>query len=84
MLKTKGDGLIGGLSSEALIRVSFRETPLDNEGATPDGKSETTAAETARYGWGKRVREVEQGPDGRVYVLEDGDGGRLLRLTPAG
>ena len=24
-----------------------------------------------------------QGPEGAVYLLEDGDGGRLLRLTPA-
>ena len=80
----QGDGLIGGLSSQALIRVSFVETPLDNEGAEPDGKTETTAEEAARYEWGSRVREIEQGPDGLVYVLEDGEGGRLLRLKPAG
>ncbi len=28
------------------------------------------------------IREVEQGPDGAVWVLEDRDGGRLLKLTP--
>ncbi|MFN3912777.1 PQQ-dependent sugar dehydrogenase [Hyphomonas sp.] len=65
-----GNALIGGLSSEALVRVAIAE----------DG----TAAEAARYEWGKRVREVEVGPDGAVYVLEDKDGARLLRLTPAG
>jgi glucose/arabinose dehydrogenase len=64
----KGNALIGGLSSQALVRVSI----------TPDG----AAAEAARYEWGKRVREVEEGPDGAVYVLEDDDG-RLLKLTPA-
>jgi glucose/arabinose dehydrogenase len=35
---------------------------------------------------GARIREVEQGPDGAIYVLEDernGGGGRLLRLAPA-
>jgi glucose/arabinose dehydrogenase len=32
---------------------------------------------------GHRIREVEQGPRGEVYLLEDGDGARLLRLTPA-
>lgn len=64
----KGNALIGGLSSEALVRVSI----------TPEG----AAAEAARYEWGKRVREVEEGPDGAVYVLEDDDG-RLLKLTPA-
>ena len=33
---------------------------------------------------GQRIREVEQGPDGSVYLLEDAPGGRLLKLTPAG
>jgi glucose/arabinose dehydrogenase len=32
---------------------------------------------------GHRIREVEQGPPGEVYLLEDGDGARLLRLIPA-
>jgi glucose/arabinose dehydrogenase len=30
---------------------------------------------------GARIREVEQGPNGEIYVLEDE--GRLLRLDPA-
>jgi glucose/arabinose dehydrogenase len=33
---------------------------------------------------GARIREVEQGPDGAIYVLEDernGSGGRLLKLS---
>ena len=80
----KGDGLIGGLGSQALVRVSFMEKEADNTGAPPkkDGPMETVAEETERYSWGKRVREVEQGPDGAVYVLEDKSGGRLLKLTP--
>ncbi len=65
-----GNAFIGGLSSEALIRVALND----------DG----TAAEAGRYPWGKRVREVAEGPDGALYVLEDRDGGRLLRLTPGG
>jgi glucose/arabinose dehydrogenase len=65
----QGNALIGGLSSKALVRVVIQ----------PDG----TAAEAERYTWGKRVREVEEAPDGSVYVLEDEDGARLLRLTPA-
>jgi glucose/arabinose dehydrogenase len=63
----QGDGLIGGLSSQALVRVEF------------DGDS---AREAARYDMGERIREVEQGPDGALWLLKDGDGGRLLRLTP--
>ena len=47
-------------------------------------KADGTAAEAERFEWGKRVREVEEGPDGAIYVLEDKGGARLLRLTPAG
>jgi hypothetical protein len=31
---------------------------------------------------GARIREVEQGPHGEIWVLEDRDGARLLKLTP--
>jgi glucose/arabinose dehydrogenase len=64
----RGDGFIGGLSSQALVRVDI------------DGDS---AREAERFEWGKRVREVEQGPDGALWVLEDKSGARLLKLTPA-
>ncbi|MFD0321462.1 MULTISPECIES: PQQ-dependent sugar dehydrogenase [Lysobacter] len=62
-----GSGLIGGLASQALVRVRFNGN---------------TAAEAERYPMGKRIREVEQGPNGDVWLLEDGTGARLLRLTP--
>jgi glucose/arabinose dehydrogenase len=62
-----GDGFIGGLVSKALIRVEF------------DGSN---AREAERYDMGKRIREIEQGPDGAIWLLEDGNGGRLLKLTP--
>lgn len=41
-----------------------------------------TAREAERFDMGKRIRDVEQGPDGAVWLIEDGSGGRLLRLTP--
>jgi glucose/arabinose dehydrogenase len=62
----RGDGFIGGLSSKSLVRVEF-----DAAGAR----------EAERFAMGQRIREVEQGPDGALWVLEDGSGGRLLRLT---
>jgi glucose/arabinose dehydrogenase len=62
----RGNGFIAGLSSQALIRIEF------------DGDK---AREVERYDMGKRIREVEQGPDGAIYLLEDGAEGRLLRLT---
>lgn len=57
---------IGGLRSQALIRVSF------NNGQ---------AAEAERFSWQRRVRDVEVSPDGAIWVLEDGPSGRLLRLS---
>lgn len=65
--KWKGNGFIGGLSSRSLVRVQFKGT---------------AAREAERFRWGKRVREIEQGPQGALWVLEDGGGGRLLKLTP--
>ena len=32
---------------------------------------------------GQRVRDIEQGPDGAVYLLTDSADGQVLRLTPA-
>ena len=79
----QGNGLIGGLSSRALVRVRFENRPTDNLGQSPKpNQTETVGVEAERYEWGRRVREVEEGTDGAVYVLEDQAGGRLLRLTP--
>jgi glucose/arabinose dehydrogenase len=44
-----------------------------------DGKG----IEEARYAFAKRLRDIVEGPDGAIYVVEDGPGGRLLELTPA-
>ncbi len=63
----QGKALLAGLASRALILVEI------------DGDN---ASEVARYVMDNRIREVEQGPDGAVWVLEDRDGGRLLKLTP--
>ena len=67
----KGNGFIGGLSSEALVRVTFSQ----------DGQK-WNVEEAERYEWGKRVREVEQDNKGNIYVLEDKEGGRLIKLQP--
>jgi glucose/arabinose dehydrogenase len=65
----RGDAFIGGLSSQSLVRIEF------------DGEA---AREAERFAMGARIRAVEQGPDGAIWVLEDergGSGGRLLKLT---
>ena len=63
----QGDALISGLSSKALIVVNFDE---DN-----------TATERYRYDMGERIRSV-LAVDGEVWLLEDGDAGKLLQLLP--
>lgn len=65
-----GDLLIGGLSSQALVRVDVNGT---------------NAAKGDQWPMGARIREVEEGPDGAIWLLEDGRNGsqgRLLKLTP--
>ena len=42
------------------------------------------AWEAERFDMGTRIRGVRQGPDGALWVIEDGKGGRLLKLTPKG
>jgi glucose/arabinose dehydrogenase len=61
----KGDALFGALSGQAFLRA-------DLNGAS--------ARKADQWDMGARIREVEQGPRGEVYLLEDG--GRLLRLEP--
>jgi glucose/arabinose dehydrogenase len=66
----KGNFLIAGLSSRALVRLVV--------------KGERVVAEerllTQR---GERIRDVVQGPEGAVYLLTDGSDGKLLKVTPA-
>ncbi|MEO1427272.1 MAG: PQQ-dependent sugar dehydrogenase, partial [Pseudomonadota bacterium] len=77
----QGDGFIGGMSSTALIRVSFDDEKIDEYmSAGKERQKPGMAKEMARYSWDARIREVEEGPDGAIYVLEDGD--RLIKLTP--
>ena len=64
----KGDALIPALSGQALVHVPIRGDQA--------GKAE-------QWDMGKRIRAVDQGPDGAVYLLEDEAGARLLKLTPA-
>jgi glucose/arabinose dehydrogenase len=62
----QGHAFIGGLKSRALIRLEFQNgQPVEAE----------------RFRWSKRVREVDQSPDGAIWVLEDGADGRLIQFT---
>jgi aldose sugar dehydrogenase len=63
----KGSMLLGALSGQALVRVA-----LNGE----------NARKADRWNMDQRIREVEQGPDGALWLLEDGPSARLLKLTP--
>ena len=45
-----------------------------------DGKGGAKAAE--RWDVGHRIRDVEQGPDGSLWMLEDANPGALIHVTP--
>jgi glucose/arabinose dehydrogenase len=67
----QGDAFIGGLSSQSIVRIEF------------DGDR---AREAERIAMGMRIRAIEQGPDGALWILEDeregrGGQGRMFRLT---
>ncbi|MFM5918013.1 MAG: PQQ-dependent sugar dehydrogenase [Novosphingobium sp.] len=62
----KGQVLIAGMVYPGVVRVRI------------DGSRGT---EEARYPLGHRIREIREAADGSLLLLEDGKGGRLLRLT---
>jgi glucose/arabinose dehydrogenase len=64
----EGSALIGGMGSQTLNRITF------------DGKGGAKPAE--RWSVGKRIRDVEVGPDGALWMLEDANPGGLYRVTP--
>jgi glucose/arabinose dehydrogenase len=68
----KGSLFIGGLGSQALVR-------LDMEGERVTGEERLlTDLQPER----ERIRDVQQGPEGAVYLLTDNAAGRLLKLVP--
>jgi glucose/arabinose dehydrogenase len=66
----KGSLFIGGLGSEALVRLGI-------EGERVSGE------ERLLTDLDERIRDVRQGPDGALYLLTDNEAGRLLKLVPA-
>lgn len=66
----QGDMFMGALRGQALYRVEL------------DGGKVKVGD---HWDMGTRIRDVEQGPDGDIWLLEDGGGdpgGRLLKLSP--
>ncbi len=63
-----GNGLISGLGTTSLNRIIF------------DGHGGAKTAE--RWNVGHRIRDVEEGPDGSLWMLEDANPGALIHVTP--
>ncbi len=63
-----GNGFIGGMGTMSLNRIIF------------DGHGGAKTAE--RWSVGKRIRDVEEGPDGSLWMLEDANPGALIHVTP--
>lgn len=64
----RGDALVGGLTSQGLVRLTVRDGRIQNE---------------ERIHLQRRVRDVLEGPDGTLLILTDYKNGELLHLTPA-
>lgn len=62
-----GSAIVGGMGVRALVRLTI-------------ANDRVTAEE--RYLAGQRIRDVQQGPDGLLYLVTDEDDGKLLRVVP--
>src|SRR5579862_2033728 len=63
-----GNGFVSGLSTKTLNRIIF------------DGHGGAKAAE--RWDVGHRIRDVEEAPDGSLWMIEDANPGALIHVTP--
>jgi glucose/arabinose dehydrogenase len=67
----RGSAFVGGLANKQLVRLEMDGTRVVREERLLEGVVN------------ERVRDVEQGPDGSIYLLTDEINGRLLRVEPA-
>lgn len=65
--KWQGQGLIAALGAGGIVRVGIEGDQI---------------RELERIDLEHRIREIEQAPDGSIYVLEDGDGAKLRHIVP--
>lgn len=63
-----GNGFIGGMGTQSVNRVIF------------DGKGGAKMAE--RWKVDKRIRDIAEGPDGSLWMIEDANPGALIHVTP--
>jgi glucose/arabinose dehydrogenase len=63
-----GNAFVSGMGTTSLSRIIM------------DGHGGAKAAE--RWNVGKRIRDVEEGPDGSLWMIEDANPGALIHVTP--
>jgi len=63
-----GDFILAGLVQQGIVRVRV---------------TGNAAVEAARVSLGARTREVEEAPDGSIWVLQDGASAKLIELLPS-
>jgi glucose/arabinose dehydrogenase len=68
----RGNVFVGGLRSKLVARLE-----LDGDKVVHEERLLSGAVR-------ERVRDLEQGPDGLIYLLTDEQNGRVLRIEPAG
>jgi glucose/arabinose dehydrogenase len=65
----QGDLFVSALAGKSLVRLVLKDDRV-------------VAEERLLTELNARIRGVEQGPDGALYVLTDGNAGKILRLVP--
>jgi aldose sugar dehydrogenase len=65
----RGDLFVSALAGKALVRLVLKDDRV-------------IAEERLLTELGARIRGVSQGPDGALYVLIDGNAGKIVRLVP--
>lgn len=63
----KDNLFLGGLSSQVLVRLQIKDNKVVQE-------------ERLLKGLNERIRDVVQGPDGKLYLLTDSNEGRVLKI----
>lgn len=63
----QGSLFVGALAGQHLARLTLKG-------------DQVVAEEKLLEDMGERIRDVRQGPDGKIYLLTDSDDGRLIRL----
>jgi len=69
----EGNLFVGTLSDKSVWRIEL---------SGDDDAPQIKRREQLFTGLGERIRDIRQGPDGGLYLLTDGERGRVVRVAP--